>query len=128
MRDVDEWIGKNDNQAIPILVRERVALRANRICKHCDRQTDDKLRPAIDHIISIGNGGPHRESNMQLLCVPCHAIKTKADMAQMTRNRRVSAKHMGIHSPRRQRILSPGFARAEPQRTASRPITRKSER
>ncbi len=128
-RTVDEWIGRDDNQAIPARVRVRIFDKAGGACAICSRKIGGIVRPAIDHIIPIIAGGKNRESNLQLLCMsPCHAQKTKRDVAEKSMIARKHAKHLGILTPRRQQILSRGFAKAEPQRTASRPIARQSDK
>lgn len=99
-RTVDEWIATNDDQAIPARVKVRVFERANGHCAECTLPIVGKLRPAYDHIQALINGGQHREANLQLLCVPCHAIKTKADIAEKSVTARVRAKHIGIKKPR----------------------------
>ncbi len=99
-RAVDEWEATNDNQAIPARVKIRVFDRAGGKCAECTLQIIGKLRPAYDHIQAIINGGEHREGNLQLLCVPCHAVKTKADVAEKSVTARVRAKHLGIKKPR----------------------------
>lgn len=99
-RAVDEWVATNDNQAIPARVKIRVFDRASGVCAECTLQIAGKLRSAYDHIQALINGGQHRESNLQLLCVPCHAVKTKADVAEKSVTARVRAKHLGIKKPR----------------------------
>ena len=100
-RALPEWEAANDNQAIPARVKIRIFDRAGGVCALCTRQIIGKLRPAYDHIQAIINGGRHAESNLQLLCVPCHAIKTKADVAEKSLTARVRAKHLGIRKPSR---------------------------
>ena len=101
MREVPEWVGLHDDQAIPPRVKIRVFEKAGGVCAECTLQIIGKLRPAYDHIQALINGGRHTESNLQLLCVPCHAIKTKADVAEKSVTARVRAKHLGIRKPSR---------------------------
>lgn len=79
MRAIPEWIGAHDDQAIPDRVRLRVFVRHGGKCPKCTRN----LQPgkwACDHIKALANGGEHRETNFQPLCMsPCHSNKTKAD-------------------------------------------------
>jgi len=100
-RTTDEWIGTDDNQAIPARVKVRVFDRAGGICAICTSTIFGKLRPAYDHKTALINGGQNRESNLQLLCVPCHATKTKADVAEKSRVYRKRAAHLGIRKPSR---------------------------
>ena len=124
MRAVPEWIAKQDDAAIPPRVRLRVYLRTNGDCAKCGR----RLVPghwACDHIVALVNGGEHRESNLQALCVsPCHSQKTALDVREKSKVYRASAKDAGITLRKRPKIRSPGFRKAEPQRSASRPINK----
>ena len=99
-RTVEEWIASHDDQAIPARVKIRVFDRHNGCCVACTLPIVGKLRPAYDHTIAIINGGQHRETNLQLLCVPCHKVKTRADVAEQSVTARVRAKHLGIKKPR----------------------------
>jgi len=99
-RAVDEWVATDDNQAIPARVKVRVFDRSGGVCAICTCTIVGKLRPAYDHKIALINGGQNRESNLQLLCVPCHATKTKADVAEKSRVYRKRSAHLGIKKPR----------------------------
>ena len=99
-RAVPEWEATNDNQAIPARVKVRVFDRAGGVCPHCTLPIVGKLRPAYDHITALINGGKHAESNLQLLCVPCHKIKTGADVAEKSRVYRKRLKSLGVKKPR----------------------------
>ena len=96
MRSVEEWIGDNDNQAIPARVRVRIFDECNGRCRNCDILIVGGVRPAIDHVIAIANGGPNAERNLQLLCVTCHAEKTKRDVAEKSTVYRKRLKHLGL--------------------------------
>lgn len=100
MREVPEWIADNDNQTIPARVKVRVFDRAGGKCAHCTLTIVGKLRPAYDHIQALVNGGEHRECNLQLLCVPCHAVKTRADVGEKSILARKRLKQIGIKKPR----------------------------
>lgn len=99
-RDVPEWIAKHDNEAIPPRVRLRVFQRSDGRCALCTRP----LRPdhwECDHIISLINGGQHREKNLQALCdEPCHSNKTKRDVAEKSHVYKRAASNVGIKKPR----------------------------
>jgi 5-methylcytosine-specific restriction endonuclease McrA len=113
-RDVPEWIGSTDDQAIPARVKVRVFDRFDGKCCACTLLVQGKLRPAYDHIQALINGGEHREHNLQLLCVPCHALKTRADVAEKSVTARKRTKHLGIKKPRT--ILGGKNFRGEPIR------------
>lgn len=98
-RTVEEWRGTTPDSAIPPRVRLRVWERAGGCCQICTR----KLRPGdrwdCDHIVALVNGGAHAESNLQVACVSCHSAKTRADVAEKSRARRIQAHHAGIRKP-----------------------------
>lgn len=123
-RAVEEWIGASDDQAIPARVKVRVFQKCDGKCATCTLQIRGKLRPAYDHIVALINGGQNRESNLQLLCLPCHAVKTRQDVALKATVYRKRAKHIGVELRRGPKIQSRGFPKRPPQRTASRPIVR----
>lgn len=100
MREVEEWIGSHDDQAIPPRVKVRVFEKAGGKCATCTLAIVGKLRPAYDHIQALINGGKHTESNLQLLCVPCHKVKTRADVAEKAVLARKRAKHLGVKKNR----------------------------
>ena len=91
-RSTDEWIGKHDDAAIPLRVKERVARASGDLCVKCDRKVGEKLRPEFDHITPLILGGQNRESNIQLLCHECHGAKTKLDVKLKAKVARVRTK------------------------------------
>lgn len=100
-RSTDEWIGATDDTAIPPRIRLRIFQRAEGRCEVCTR----KLMPGdawqADHIVALVNGGANRESNLRCICDWCHKAKTRADVAEKSRTRRVQAKHAGVKSTSR---------------------------
>ena len=100
-RKVEEWIGATDDTAIPARVKLRVFQKHGGECAICTLHIRGKLLPAYDHITALINGGQNRESNLQLLCVPCHAIKTGKDVAEKAKVARKRAKHLGIARTKR---------------------------
>ncbi len=62
----------------------------------------------IDHIRPDGLLGEPTFENSRLLCVPCHAEKTKDDVAMIARAKRIEAKHLGAVKPKGT-IKSRGF-------------------
>lgn len=64
--------------------------------------------------------------NCVVCCPTCHGYKTRTlDIPIQAKTKRVSDKHLGIRKP--SSFKSRGFEKAPPQRTASRPIVRRSE-
>lgn len=39
----------------------------------------------VDHILPLRDGGTNARGNLQVLCVPCHAAKTRLDRARRDR-------------------------------------------
>ncbi len=101
MRAVPEWVATHDDQAIPPRVRLRVFMRFKGRCPKCTRA----LVPGkwdCDHIKALANGGEHRETNLQPLCVsPCHTAKTKDDRLAKAKSDRRQMNAAGIKKRRR---------------------------
>lgn len=119
-RSVPEWVGKTPDSPIPDRVKLRVCDRAEGKCKKCERPA---LPAQFDHAIPLILGGENRETNLQLLCVPCHKAKTALDVRLKAKVARVRKRHLGITRPR-QKIQSPGFRKAPGQRRASSPVNK----
>jgi len=98
VRSTPEWIGKNDDSAIPDRVKLRVHTKAEGRCAKC---TVEALTGQYDHAISLIVGGENRESNLQFLCVPCHKAKTKLDVKLKAKVARVRKRHLGLRKPSR---------------------------
>lgn len=100
MRSTDEWIGRNDDAAIPPRVRLRVFERMGGRCHLSGR----KIMPGdawdLDHIVALVNGGSHRESNLAPALRSEHRKKTASDVKQKAKNDRVRKRHLGIKRPR----------------------------
>lgn len=99
-RTVPEWRAASHDQPIPPRVKDRVYQKFNGRCAICTLEIVGKLKPEYDHIIPLCNGGEHRESALQLLCMFCHQRKTRQDVALKAKNDRVRKKHAGIKKPR----------------------------
>jgi 5-methylcytosine-specific restriction protein A len=123
-RTVEEWIGKNDDAAIPPRVRVRVFNSHGGVCHLSGRRIRAGETWDVDHLVALCNGGEHRESNLAPALRDKHREKTAQDMKEKSMVYRKRAAHLGLR-PARQKIASRGFQRSEPQRTASRPIERR---
>lgn len=66
----------------------------------------------IDHIRADGLLGEPTFENSRLLCIPCHAEKTKEDVKAISKAKRIEAKHLGAVQPKG-KIKSRGFAKKE---------------
>lgn len=125
-RELPQWVGKTDSTPVPPRVRARVFMRDGGRCQCGCRvliRPGDKWQ--TDHIIAIINGGKNDESNLQTLLIEHHKAKTEQDVAEKAKTARVQLKHLGI-KPSRTKIQSRDFQRAAPQRSASRPIERRT--
>lgn len=75
----------------------------------------------FDHVIPDAIGGKNDLQNCAVLCVPCHGDKTnKKDKPLIAKSKRVSDKYNGHR--RAPKLRGPGFRKAPPQNTATRPI------
>lgn len=97
-RGVPEWIGKTDDSAIPLRVKLRVHEKSEGMCSVCSLEASSGQ---YDHIVPLILGGPNRESNLQLICVPCHRAKTRLDVKLKAKVARVRQRHLGIRKPSR---------------------------
>lgn len=100
-RKVPEWIGKTDDTQIPPRVRLRVFERSAGNCVICGNRVGGSLLPAFDHILSLINGGENRETNLQLLCQPCHKVKTSQDVKEKSIVAKKRKTHLGIRAKKR---------------------------
>lgn len=96
MRPLPEWIGATPETAIPPRVELRIVLRQDGKCVDCRRKFGPKLKPQMDHRPALINGGENRESMIEAVCVECHKVRTKTDVAEKAKVARVQAKHLGI--------------------------------
>jgi 5-methylcytosine-specific restriction protein A len=96
-RELPEWSGRTDDTAIPPRVKLRIHAKAEGRCAKCGLEANPGQ---YDHAISLILGGKNAESNIQLLCVPCHKGKTRLDVKLKAKVARVRQRHIGIKKPR----------------------------
>jgi 5-methylcytosine-specific restriction endonuclease McrA len=99
-REIPEWIGATPDSAIPRRVRLRVFERHGGICYLSNRKIQPGDKWEVDHVIPIVLGGENRENNLAPALTTEHRKKTAADVAQKSKERRVRAKHIGLHRPK----------------------------
>lgn len=99
-REVPEWIGKTADTPIPDRVKERIARECDDRCQKCRRPVGPKLPARFDHVTPLILGGANRETNIQLLCEPCHTAKTGLDVRLKAKVARVRKRQLGIRRPR----------------------------
>lgn len=123
-RAVKEWIGKTDDARVPPRVRLRVFTARDGICHISGRKIAAGEPWELEHIVALCNGGQHRESNLAPALVAPHKLKTAADRAEKKIIDRKRKKHLGIRKA--PTLRSRGFTKAPPQRSATRPIERRT--
>lgn len=107
-------------------VKREATRRADKKCEgeNCGALFGVKFH--FDHDIADGLGGEPTLENCKVLCHQCHKEKTtKHDIPLIAKVKRISDKHNGIAGPK-QKIQSRGFEKRPPQRTASRPVERRT--
>ena len=102
-RPVPEWIGPRPETPAPPRVKSRIVMAQNGICGCGCGVKLGQAGEAIefDHETAIINGGENREANLRALRRRCHAVKTRADVAEKSTVARKRAKHLGLDRPRR---------------------------
>jgi len=85
---------------------------AERAAGRCENQLcrAETTKGHCDHIVPCGRGGDNTKENGQYLCTDCHRIKTRKDVFEIARNKRMvkkrTAKKKKTFRPRRaKRIL-----------------------
>ena len=65
-----------------IKCRDYIRIRDNGLCQHCLNQKRITVGIIADHIVPLSVDWNKRldESNLQLLCAGCHAVKTAEDL------------------------------------------------
>jgi 5-methylcytosine-specific restriction endonuclease McrA len=79
---------------------------AHGLCHLCGLRIQAGDKWEVEHVRAIGLLGEDTVANMAPAHVDCHAIKTKADVANIAKCKRVKAKHHGIRK-------SPSFRKPE---------------
>lgn len=101
-RATPEWIGKTDETPAPPRVKARIVLAQEGICAcGCGVKLGAAAEPIeFDHEVALINGGENREGNIRALRRPCHAVKTRADVAEKAKVARVKSKALGFRKPK----------------------------
>lgn len=68
-------------------IRERIMFRDCGLCQECKRNGVVTAGKEVDHIVPVMKGGGDEDSNLQLLCLECHKMKTRIDLGQKQRTR-----------------------------------------
>ncbi len=89
---------------------------------YCEKCAAQAKRWEIDHDDADGLTGQPTLENAVVLCIPCHSEKTKEDVAKIARAKRREALALGVRKT--PTLKSAPFAKAAPQRKASKPMTK----
>lgn len=109
------------------LVRRAAFERAGGRCEECGTTLDGR-RWDVDHIVTDWMGGDPTLDNAAVLCAgsrdTCHGKKSADDAKRIAKVKRLLKTEAGERSRKRRgrELKSRGFAKAQPQRTAHRPI------
>lgn len=114
----------------PLTPTQRLALfeRYKGICVLCSTKIHAG-QPWIDeHLRALGLGGSNDASNRGIAHEACANAKTygpDGDLARIAKAKRQKMASLGIKPEGRRKLQGAGFAKAPPQRTASRPLTKR---
>jgi 5-methylcytosine-specific restriction endonuclease McrA len=103
----------------------KIFLAHNGKCINCGQQIRQGDGWFVEHPIPLAQGGTDDDANTAPAHTKCKAKKDATDAASKAKRDRIVT--AGWDRDRPSRLKSPGFAKAKPQRSASRPITRRSE-
>ena len=70
------------SRAVSDRLRRLVLARDDWTCQQCGRFDRTGRSLEADHIVRLADDGEHTTRNMQTLCKPCHAAKTRAEAAR----------------------------------------------
>lgn len=104
---------KEFTRAVKVAAIRRATREGEVYCETCGAMTKGRFH--IDHVDADGLTGKPVLENARVLCLPCHAEKTKADVAKIARAKRREARHVGAVKPAG-KIRSAGFAKADKPR------------
>lgn len=66
-------------------IAEILSLQNNR-CANCSGIFGETLKPTVDHIVALVNGGTNYRRNIQLLCRRCNSSKNSRDSIEFARS------------------------------------------
>ncbi len=118
-RHINPWVGKTDDQMPPPDVTARNFAKAKGCCENCLRKLMAGEKWARDHILPLKDGGINIETNLQILCEPCHGQKTSGENSLRAAIKRKTKAVYGIQSAPIRPIQSRGFAKAVKLKLAS---------
>jgi len=126
MAVVCESVGTTKRKTLT--ARQKVKLHEDQkgICPLCGRPMVPGEKLIDEHLTPLGLGGSNDLGNRALVHATCAYAKTfgdEGDIAKIAEAKRRKARDLGLTAPKRP-IQSRGFAKAPPQRAASRPLSK----
>ena len=65
--------------------RDRIRRRDCGLCQECKRNGRVAMGAAVDHIVPLWKGGSDDDANKELLCAPCHDVKSAREARERAR-------------------------------------------
>lgn len=94
-RSTPEWIGRTDDAMPPRSVFDRLWDKQDGKDAITGLPFTSKDRIVRDHIVPLADGGENRESNLQLITVETHKVKTGAEATERGKTRRIHERARG---------------------------------
>jgi 5-methylcytosine-specific restriction enzyme A len=101
----------------------KIFLAHNGICVNCGVQIRQGEGWFIEHRIPLAQGGTDDDANTGPAHTKCKAGKDATDAASKAKRDRIVT--AGLKTPSRGKLQSRGFAKAPPQRSATRPLSKR---
>ena len=108
-REVEEWVGKDDDTVPPPRVRIRRFDECGGRCHICGRKIHAGEYWQLDHVIALCNGGANRETNLKPACRNCCYTKTAQDTAEKSDIADKRKKYLLPKEPSRSFRKPPGY-------------------
>ncbi|WP_169194976.1 HNH endonuclease [Devosia sp. MC1541] len=103
----------------------KIFLAHNGKCCNCGQQIRPGEKWFVEHPTPLAQGGADDDTNTAPAHTKCKAAKDATDAAKKAKRDRIVTQ--GWDRPKRSQLQSRGFAKAQPQKTATRPLVRRSE-
>jgi len=108
------------NAVVGTIERRATDLRGRKRCEICGRECLSRADYEIDHCVAegtrIGDRLPLSASDGQLACLSCHDKKTKRDVFEIARAKRLGEKHRVVGAARPTEIARRFGVKQEPNR------------
>lgn len=102
-RAILEWVGRTPDTVAPESVQLRVLLRQGRKCAITGRTKGKDEEFQCDHIVRLKDGGLNVESNLQMILVDAHKIKSAKERTDGAKVARLQKRALGIGQTIKQR-------------------------